>query len=279
MSPSIDPDPILISEASCASEETSQELMWRSGLAAVGSALAYFLTTGFQNISHSPSAWLISIQYADGHHCSTAYGVPPGYFKRNRGLATGFTFAWSSLGGVIWPIVFNQLLHMKGIPFPWTVRIAGFIMIPLSIVCILTVRPAIKSKTFPLSAASEQEKGHEDIKDESQKIKNWLFVAIFGFFDPFFYVSTAIFLGRILPGFVSDKFGRFNMLVISAFTSGVIAFCWTAAKSTAGLTIWTVAYRFASGAVLSLQLACATTLIEHNFAGCYYGLNFASASL
>lgn len=63
-------------------------------------------------------------------------------------------------------------------------------------------------------------------------------------------VNSAIFLGRILPGFVSDKFGRFNMLVISAFTSGVIAFCWTAAKSTAGLTIWTVAYRFASGVCL-----------------------------
>lgn len=73
---------------------------------------------------------------------------------------------------ILGSVVFNQLLHMKGIPFPWTVRIAGFIMIPLSIVCILTVRPAIKSKTFPLSAASEQEKGHEDIKDESQKIKN-----------------------------------------------------------------------------------------------------------
>lgn len=33
-----------------------------------------------------------------------ASGMVPRYFKRNRGLATGFTVAGSSLGGVIWPI-------------------------------------------------------------------------------------------------------------------------------------------------------------------------------
>lgn len=167
-------------------------------------------------------------------------------------------------------------------------RIAGFIMTPLSVICILTIRPPLKSLTVPTNEASRQEKGDDNTADETQKgqdmsvlrkppfilLCSGLFVAIFGFFDPFFYVSTyavshgmspnlafylvsvvnsASFFGRILPGFVADKWGRFNMLAISAFTSGVIAFCWTAATSTAELAIWTATYGFASGVGLSAE--------------------------
>jgi len=241
-----------------------------------------------------------------------ASGMVPRYFKRNRGLASGVTVAGSSFGGVIWPIVFDQLLHHDSISFPWAMRAAGFIMLPLCAICILTIRlPVVQRMTGPeeLGDVSTFEEVKEDKKKKDLSVLRkppfallclGEFVAVFGFFAPLFYVSTyavglgmspslAFYLvsiangassfGRILPGIVADRFGRFNMLVLSAFTAGLIAFCWTAATSVAGLIIWTAAYGFASGAILSMQLACATTLVDEESAGAAIGTVMGSMSL
>lgn len=72
-----------------------------------------------------------------------ASGMVPRYFNRNRGLATGISVGGSSLGGVLWPIAFDQMLHHDGISFPWSMRIAGFIMIPLCVFCCIFVRPPV----------------------------------------------------------------------------------------------------------------------------------------
>jgi MFS family permease len=203
-------------------------------------------------------------------------GMVPRYFKKNRGLATGFSVAGSSLGGVIWPIFFDQMLHYDNISFASSMRIAGFIMIPLFAITILTVRPPLKK---PQAIHQDAEDGQ---LDEKPKKKDYsplhrppfvflcagLFFGIFGFMIGFFYVSTwatslgmsaslafylvsivnaASLFGRILPGFVSERLGRFNMLFFSCLFAGIIAFCWTTATSTAGLVVWCIAYGFASG--------------------------------
>ncbi|KAF4123004.1 putative arabinose efflux permease, MFS family [Geosmithia morbida] len=100
----------------------------------------------------------------------------------------------------------------------------------------------------------------------------------FGLFVPFFYVSIyasdvgvsselsfylisivngASFFGRIAPGHLADSLGHFNMAALAMMLSAIIAFTWTAATSAAGLIVWSLAYGFASGAILSLQGACA----------------------
>lgn len=71
-------------------------------------------------------------------------GIVPRYFERNRGLALGVAVSGSSIGGVFWPIVFNQMLHHSSIGFPWAMRIAGFVMIPLLAFCLLTIREPIQ---------------------------------------------------------------------------------------------------------------------------------------
>jgi len=42
-------------------------------------------------------------------------------FQKRRGIALGLTVSGSSLGGVVWPILLNNLLKDKG--FGWTFRI------------------------------------------------------------------------------------------------------------------------------------------------------------
>ncbi|KAJ3479217.1 hypothetical protein NLG97_g8376 [Lecanicillium saksenae] len=61
------------------------------------------------------------------------------YFQKNKGLAMGVTVGGSSTGGVIWPVVLDQLLNKRGMSFGWAIRFVGLIMLPLLVVAILTV--------------------------------------------------------------------------------------------------------------------------------------------
>lgn len=98
-----------------------------------------------------------------------------------------------------------------------------------------------------------------------------MFITYFGMFSPFFYstsyavekgfstsfgfytlsiVKGASFFGRILPGIVADKYGKFNCCVLSTLVAGIVALCWTKVESVAGLGVWSAAYGFASGVSL-----------------------------
>lgn len=119
------------------------------------------------------------------------------HFTKHRGLATGLTIAGSSLGGVIWPIVDDQLLNHRGMSFGWTMRINGFIMIPLAIVVVIFVRrpstipdkATMKSDVEKTAAAKEtapsQEKPQEKKKADLSILKKPVFI--------FFVGGTSIF--------------------------------------------------------------------------------------
>lgn len=59
--------------------------------------------------------------------------------QQDRGLTVGITIGGSSLGGVIRPIVLNELLNTHGVSFGWAIRAVGFIMVPLLFLAIVTV--------------------------------------------------------------------------------------------------------------------------------------------
>jgi MFS family permease len=236
------------------------------------------------------------------------------YFKRSRAAATGIVIAGSSLGGIIWPIVIDRLLNNTDLGFPWTIRILGFVMIPLLMFSCAAARSPSTTPTSPEVGSREDEKAGVDDKAAERRaaVKVLLkqpslqltclamFMIYFGLFAPIFYlpsfaaeagfsttlafytasiVNGASFLGRILPGFVADRYGKFNCIIIATLSSGVVILCWTRATSVAGLVIWSAAYGFVSGvcvvhcsisergypadtvqSVLSLQQACAAQL-------------------
>lgn len=198
------------------------------------------------------------------------------HFNKHRGLATGFTIAGSSLGGVIWPIMVNQLLNKDGVSFGWTIRIVTFTMLPLVVITCATVRAPAEEKP------KEEESAKSDIKDKPKKkidlsvVKNRVFqtfcagIGLFylGMFSPFFFTTSyavhlgmstsfafylvsilnaASLFGRISAGWLADKYGHFNLCSICAILSAIVAFCWTAATDSAGLVVWALAYGFCSG--------------------------------
>ncbi|KAJ5771856.1 hypothetical protein N7520_002385 [Penicillium odoratum] len=213
------------------------------------------------------------------------------YIQKKRAAGMGIVLAGSSLGGIIWPVAIDQLLKNPRIGFPWTMRIVGFIMVPLllfsCIVCKSPPKVQVPSDfdpEFTASAVSGKKVDHKKEaialfrKPSMQLLCLAMFITYFGMFSPFFYttsyavekgfsttlafytvsiVNGASFFGRIIPGMIADKFGRFNCLIVSVLSASVIAFCWTAVDSVPGLVIWCAAYGFASGGILSLQQACA----------------------
>ena len=210
-----------------------------------------------------------------------ALATMPRYFKKARALAMGITIAGSSVGGVIWPIMLNNLLNHTSISFGWTLRIVGFVMLPLLVIACFTIRrPLTRPETDSAvqeTAEAKPDAAHpEGAADLPPLWKNSNFLILcfglgltyLGFFGPFFYISSyavslgesssfsfyvvailnaASFVGRILPGLLADRYGMWNLLVISVLTSAVVAFCWTAVTGVVGVVIWSIAYGFASG--------------------------------
>jgi MFS family permease len=62
-----------------------------------------------------------------------ALGITAHHFKRKRSLAMGIVAAGSSLGGVIHPIMLNQLIYGR-VGFAWGVRISAFFNLALLVI-------------------------------------------------------------------------------------------------------------------------------------------------
>ncbi|KAI3339259.1 putative MFS monocarboxylate transporter [Ustulina deusta] len=240
-----------------------------------------------------------------------------------RGLALGITIGGSSIGGIIWPIMLQQLLYTRGVSFGWVQRAVGFTMLPLLAVACVTVVDAEKESNKPTPSESEASDGsvrggnnNNPSPEEKPKtrhpivaiFKNTAFVLLclglaltyLGLFTPFFYISiyavskgassstafylisavnAASFFGRVVPGHLADRYGHFNICTLSVLTSGIIAFTWTAAYSLPGMILWGIAYGFTSGAIISLQSACASKLSKPEHQGTALGLLLGSVSV
>ncbi|GIK05301.1 hypothetical protein Aspvir_009406 [Aspergillus viridinutans] len=238
------------------------------------------------------------------------------YIKVKRGAAMGIVIAGSSLGGVTWPIVINELLKKPKIRFEWTMRIVGFIMMPLLAISCLCCRPPkapATTKTLPerpeankgvmpeQEPANTPKAGFSILREPRMQVTCLaFFITYFGMFSPFFFTTSyavaqgfsadlsfytisiingASFFGRIIPGILADRYGRFNTCILATLLSGVIALCWTTATSVAGLVVWSAAYGFTSGAILSLQQACAAQIATPGTLGLSIGAVMASTSL
>lgn len=53
------------------------------------------------------------------------------WFLKKRGLVVGLVLSGQNVGGVIWPVVVNNMVNSRGISFGWTLRTIGFIQLVL----------------------------------------------------------------------------------------------------------------------------------------------------
>nr|QFR37122.1 MFS transporter [Cyberlindnera americana] len=178
---------------------------------------------------------------------------PIEWFKRRRATALGMSMCGVSLGGMIWPIIFKNMINKYG--FGWTTRAIAFVYIPVTIGAIImipqTLEPQFIHKEETISNSRYSKAKVQSLSSTYKNlIKSWInqtsdlkydtmlisnLLGMFGSYPAIFYldyfatiispgttVTTYLLVifnamggpGRVLPGIISDKIGRCNTLII-----------------------------------------------------------------
>ena len=201
--------------------------------------------------------------------------ILPTYFNTKLGLVVGLAFSGSSVGGVVYPIVFYQLINRIG--FGWSVRVLGFI--------------ALGTLLFPLAVMKMRVK-----PPKPRSLIDWTafldfpymmftiagLIGYIGLFSLFFYISfypyarhitdrklafyivpifnAASVLGRIVPNAISDKTGPFNLIAPGVLIFGVLNFCMMAVTTVAADVVMAILTGFFSGLFICLPPVCFVAL-------------------
>jgi MFS family permease len=233
----------------------------------------FLIPFGFMMTSLCSQYWQIMLAQAlcigVGNGCLfiPSVAILPQYFSKRKALVNGIAASGSGLGGVIYPIVFRELYPRIG--FSWATRVLGFMSLFASLLSIAVMRvrvmPKQKRALLELSAFKEAPYAIFCVA---------LFFGFIGFYDPIYYIqpyainsgitdenlgfyllpilNAASIAGRILPNFLTDKVGPFNILVPASLICGVLAICWIGIKNLPGVIVFAILYGFSSGTFVSL---------------------------
>ncbi|KAH8646251.1 monocarboxylate permease-like protein [Xylariales sp. PMI_506] len=217
------------------------------------------------------------------------------WFKRHRALAFGIMVSGSSLGGVIFPIMAQQLFVRVG--FGWALRIMAFLMLGLLILGNIAVKSRLPPVPTPFNV-KEYLMPFKELPFLLLTIGSFLLYV--GAFLPFNFVivqakeagmsttladylipivnATSI-LGRILPAHLGDLYGPFNVCIIFTLFSGVICLAlWLPAASTGPLIAFAALYGFASGLTLSIIPALVASISDIRKLGFRVGTLYAASA-
>ncbi|KZP00839.1 MFS general substrate transporter [Calocera viscosa TUFC12733] len=197
-----------------------------------------------------------------------AVAVVSHHFAKRRAFAVGILFTGTGLGGVIFPILLNNVLQERG--FVWAVRAAGFFMLGGLLVANLLMRthynPAHKKAPKPSIG--------KFLRDKPYVVGT---AAAFGCgFGLLFYLqlyaethginqniafytiaitNAGSAFGRrvdLVPNILADRFGPMTCQMPSLYISTALIFALFGVNDQGSLIAFCVLYGFFSGAVFSL---------------------------
>lgn len=209
-----------------------------------------------------------------------ALSVQSHHWRKRRSLAMGIVFTGSSCGGLVYPIMLNQLFYHPSVGFHWGVRAAAFMTLGLVVIANFAL-------TTRLPFARERRKRQADGAEAGPKPSvgailrdppfmvscMGAFLGLWGVFLPYFYlqlfisvhglsqtlafysiaiINAASVIGRTIPNAIADRVGNFTTLVpIWACTSALV-FVMFAATNTGAVIVFAILYGAFSGAFISL---------------------------
>ncbi|TFK45966.1 MFS general substrate transporter [Heliocybe sulcata] len=207
-----------------------------------------------------------------------ALSVQAHHWKRRRALAMGIVPTGSSIGGIVYPVMLNQLFH-SSVGFRWGIRASAFLSLGLLVIanCIMSTR---------LPSARQQRTSSSGLAQVVTPSINGIlldrpfmlavagtFLVLWGLFFPYFYLqifisshglsnnlafyslsilNAASILGRTLPNLLADNIGQFNVLVPISTGTGVLLFAIFGIHDPGGVIVFALLYGFFSGAFVSL---------------------------
>ncbi|KAF2203257.1 MFS general substrate transporter [Delitschia confertaspora ATCC 74209] len=196
------------------------------------------------------------------------------WFMRRRALALSIVISGASVGGVVLPIMVQQLMGKIG--FAWSLRAADLLMLILCIFAIFTVRSRISPKLQRFSYQAYVNPFRELV---FATFTCGSFFFFWGMFIPFNYIMVqaeathvsdtlidylvailngASLFGRLISGYAADRLGLYNTLIANSLLSALLCLTlWIAGGSSAGVIVsFAAAYGFTSGAFIALAPVC-----------------------
>ncbi|OCK88046.1 monocarboxylate permease-like protein [Cenococcum geophilum 1.58] len=197
------------------------------------------------------------------------------YFSTKKAFATGIASLGSSIGGVVYPIVWTQLQPKVG--FGWATRVIGFIILATLILPLVVMRPLQYPKTRRSLLDIDSLKDVPYIFFGSGILFGYMGIYVVFFYIQLyamdragmssylaFYLPALInagsSLGRILPNFAADYVGTLNMQMIFAFASAVLSLSLIAIRNVQGILAFCVLYGFFTGTFVSLPAPTVASL-------------------
>ncbi|KAF3004217.1 hypothetical protein E8E13_007051 [Curvularia kusanoi] len=227
---------------------------------------------------------------------NAATGTIPQWFLKKRGAAYGIMAAGSGLGGIIIPIMASHLIPEIG--YAWTMRAIAFMLLGLLIIGVLTVKARLpqQKRALQLSVFLEP---FTDIRFVLITASSFLF--FMGLFIPINFLevqaihdgmsvrlagyllavlNAGSIFGRIIPGALADKLGKFNLQSVFCTAAGIIVLALGLSASTnAEYILFAALYGFTSGAYVSLLPAQMAQISEVHQIGVRVGVTFACVSI
>ncbi|KAF9073364.1 major facilitator superfamily domain-containing protein [Rhodocollybia butyracea] len=221
-------------------------------------------------------------------------GLMAHWFKGKLPYAVGCLTAGASVGGVIFPIMIAKLVPKIG--FGWTIRIFAFITLTCFTIGAVTIKQRRPSKPFPTSASALFDfAAFKDPCYTFLALGCWF--CVFAVFNPFFYVglsaeisnpnssvngyylpilcATSI-VGRVTPGLIATRVGRFNILCVSTILSTILILAlWYTSFEQANLIAFAALYGLASGPFFSVTPACVAEISPIERIGARMGGTYA----
>lgn len=223
------------------------------------------------------------------------------FFYVRRGNATGLAATGGAIGGVIFPLMLQDLFPKIG--WGWATRIQGFVFLALLAVCNLCVRSRLPPQPGQSILPDFRILKHVDFA----LVTVGTYFMEWGLFAPISYVTAyslssgamsttfayqivailnagSVF-GRWLPGLVADKIGRYNAVLLALILCMLSSLgLWLPAtilsasaeresstNAIFGLTVtFCVLFGFASGSNISLTPVCVGMLCRTQEYGKYY---------
>ncbi|KAM7207944.1 Major facilitator superfamily domain containing protein [Naviculisporaceae sp. PSN 640] len=235
-----------------------------------------------------------------------AYGCIAHFFNEKRGIATGIATTSGGIGGIVYPLLLQHILPRLG--FAWSCRVLGFIMLGLAVPANLFLKTRLPPAPRRDGGGSFAAKLRSllpavDIFRDPRFVLSSLgiFFMEWGLFIPLTFIisyaaahgqdanesyvllsilNAGSVLGRVLPGFMADKLGRFNTVIatISLCVITVLALWLPAGDSRQMLIAYAVVFGFASGSNLGLTPVCLGQLFDHRNFGRYFSTAMMIAS-
>lgn len=219
------------------------------------------------------------------------------HFSSRRSYALSIAGAAASLGGMLFPIILQQLITKIG--FPWAVRTIALCTIPCLATSCLTVKTWLPpSRDLSLRSAVDF-RGFRSLNYALAAVGSFLVFLVI--FIPFFFINTYGYAhgvqpeisgylvtiinaftipARIIPGLLADYFGVLPVLVPSILMTGVLVLgMWTFSTGAAAIFAFACLYGLLSGSFTVLLPSYIAQIVPRESFGARLGSVYMAAAI